>query len=408
MRHLLIVVLLLVSLSIVFSVQAMTLEDAEKIFLEINLELRAKEAELGKYDAAVVGAGLLPNPSFKYNIESVENGKRETEEIYSVSQPVDIVRKRGLRKDVARKKRDAERFLYEQEKLNGLAELRKTYYRILYLTEDQKSVEGILDTFTDVRQKTEERLRAGDIAEVELLKISNESSRLVRLLDSLKAEIVAEKRKLATMLNMEMEDIQLNGYFTPSTHGYSRDELVAKALDNSNDIKAAGAELDAAADSVTLSRKEALSPIEIEAGYKRLTGGFNGFALGFSIPLPLFNKNQGGTASAKAELEADRLKLEQLKRRTADEISAQTERAAFINKRLGQLSSQLKIADEITRSVRTAYDEGEIALIELFDAVRSERELLMEYNGTVYEYWATLFELEKITGIKLAGGGGAK
>jgi outer membrane protein, heavy metal efflux system len=406
MRYLLYGVLLLALFSTVSSIQAMTLEDAEKIFIENNLELRAKEAELGRYDAAVVGAGLMPNPSFKYNIESVENGKRETEEIYSISQPVDIVGKRGLRKNVASKIRDAERFSYEQEKLNGLAELRKTYYRILYLTEDEKSVKRILDTFMDVRQKTEERLRAGDIAEVELLKISNESKRLIRLLDSLRAEIAAVKRKLATMLNMEMGDIEVTGDFTPSIYGYSQHELVAKALDNSNDIKAAGAELDAAADSVTLSKREVVSPIEIEAGYKRLTGGFNGFALGISIPLPLFNKNQGGIASAKAELEADRLKLEQLKRRTANEISEQTDRAAFLDNRLAHLSEQLETADEITRSVRTAYDEGELSLIELFDAVRSERELLMEYNETVYDYWATLFELEKITGIKLRGSGG--
>jgi len=403
MRYLLIGVLLLVSFSTVFSVQAITLEDAEKIFLENNLELKAKKADIGKYDAAVLEAGLLPNPVFKYNIESVENGRRETEEIYSVSQPVDIVRKRGLRKDLALKKRDAEQLHYEQDARNALAELKKTYYRVLYLTENQEAVKGIYDAFSDLRQKTEERLKAGDVAEVELLKLAGESNRFLRALENLKAEIDIEKRKLALMLNIGMEEIALQESFTPAA-GYTQGDLISKALEKRADIQAASARLDAAGHALALSRKEAVSPIEIEAGYKRLTGGFNGFAFGVSIPFPLFNKNQGGIAAAKAELEADRLRLEQIKKKTANEVAEQTARAEFIDSRLSHLTSQLKTAEEITISIRTAYDEGEVSLIELLDAVRSRRELLMEYNETVYDYWATLFELEKTTGMKLAGG----
>ncbi|MFZ5995905.1 MAG: TolC family protein [Nitrospirota bacterium] len=408
MRYLIIGFLLLFSVPAVFAAQGMSLEDAEKLFLENNLELKAKKAELGKYDAGMAEAGLLPNPSFNYNIESVENGERETEEVYTISQPIDIVRKRGLRTDVARKKRDARYLLYEQETLNALAELKQTYYRILYLKENETSLKGILDTFSDVRQKTEERLKAGDVAEVELLKLSNEGKRFSRALESLKAEISAETRKLAVMLNISMDDVALKDSLVPAPFGYSRDELTARAMEKRGDIKAASAQIDAAGAALTLSKKDAVSPIEIEAGYKRRTGGFNGFAFGVSIPLPLFNRNQGGITAAKAELEAERINLEQLKKKAASEVATHADRATFNAHRVAQLSEQLTTANEITNSIRIAYDEGEASLIELLDAVRSERELLMEHNEAVYDYWTTLFELEKATGMKLTKGGGAQ
>ncbi|MBZ0155666.1 MAG: TolC family protein [Alphaproteobacteria bacterium] len=408
MRYLVIGFLLLFPVPAAFAAQGMSLEDAEKLFLENNLELKAKKVELGEYDAGVIEAGLLSNPSFNYNIESVENGERETEEVYSISQPIDIVRKRGLRTDVARKKRDARRLLYEQDTLNALAELKQTYYRILYLKENETSLKGILDTFSDVRQKTEARLKAGDVAEVELLKLSNEGKRFSRTLESLKAELGAETGKLAVMLNISMRDIALKDSLAPPPLGYSRDELVAKAMEKRGDIKAASAQIDAAGNALALSKKEAISPIEIEAGYKRRTGGFNGLAFSVSIPLPLFNRNQGGIAAAKAELETERLNLEQLIKKAAHEVATRADRAAFIADRVTQLSEQLKTANEITNSIRTAYDEGEASLIELLDAVRSERELLMEHNESMYDYWRTLFELEKATGMKLTKSGVAQ
>ncbi|MEW5744210.1 MAG: TolC family protein [Nitrospirota bacterium] len=408
MRYLIIGFLMLLSVPAAFAAQGMSLEDAEKLFLENNLELKAHKAELGKYDAGVIEAGLLPNPSFNYSLESVENGDRETEEVYSISQPVDIVRKRGLRTDVARKRRDARHLLFEQETLNALTELKQTYYRILYLRENETSLKGILDTFSDVRQKTEERLKAGDVAEVELLRLSNESKRFLRALERLTSEINAETGKLALMLNISMGDIVLKDSLAPAPLGYSRDELIAKAMEKRGDVRAASAQIDAAGNALTLSKREAVGPVEVAAGYKRRTGGFNGFAFGVSVPLPFFNRNQGGIAAAKAELEAERLNLEQLKKKAASEVATRADRAAFNADRVAQLSGQLTTANEITNSIRAAYDEGEASLIELLDAVRSERELLMERNEAVYDYWTTLFELEKATGMKLTKSGGAQ
>lgn len=408
MRYIVMALLLSLSAPAAYAAPGMSLENAERLFLENNLALKAGKAELGRYDAGVVEAGLLPNPVFNYAVESVENGERETEEVYSISQSVDIVRKRGLRGDIARKKREAQRLLYEQELLNAVAELKQTYYRILYLRENGASLKGILATFEEVRQRTEARLTAGDVAEVELLKLSQESKKFSRTLENLNAELRAETRKLAVMLNMGLDDIALQEPPAPPPLGYSQDDLVARALERRGDLKAAAARIDAAGSAFALSKKEAVGPIEVEAGYKRRTGGFNGFVFGVSVPLPLFNRNQGGIAAAKAELETERLNQEQLKTKAASEVATNAERAAFAAHRVADLDGQLAAAHEITAGIRAAYDEGEASLIELLDAVRSEGELLRERTESVYNYWALLFELEKATGINLTKNGGAQ
>jgi cobalt-zinc-cadmium efflux system outer membrane protein len=173
-------------------------------------------------------------------------------------------------------------------------------------------------------------------------------------------------------------------------------------------IKAASALVDAANTSLKLSKKEAVMPVDIEAGYKKRTGGFNGFVFGISIPLPLFNRNQDAIASAAAELEAEKVREELIKKRLLNKINLLLDRMTSLSARIADTSKQVKNAREITNIVALLYEEGEASLIEMLDAVRAEAELSMENNNLIYEYMTTMFEMEKTTGVNLIKNGGIK
>lgn len=405
MRYFAMLFFLLIPMSSAFG-EVLSIEEAERIFLENNLELKIKKSELGRYDAEVIGAGVIPNPSVKYGIDSVKNGGRETEETFAISQRINIVSKRGLRISSAEKKRDAQYLLYEQDTLSSLSQLKQGYYRALLLRENSRAMKDILNIFVDVENKTGERFRAGDISEAQYIKISAERRKFASALEGILSELRTETMRLGALLNMDETDIIFKDVFYHNPIALSLNELKTLTIKNRADIKAQSLFVNAAETELSLSKRERIMPIEIEAGYKKRTGGFEGFVFGVSVPIPLFDRNQSGIASANAGLRSEQLKEEQIRKTAISEIRNLFEKLTALNARIMNLSEQLKMSREITMIVRVTYEEGEATVIEMLDAFRSEAEVSMEYNNSLYNYRALLFEMERAAGINFTKGGG--
>lgn len=407
MRYFVMLFFLLIPMSSAFA-EVLSIEDAERIFLENNLELKIKKSELGRYDAEVIGAGVIPNPSVKYGIDSVRNGGRETEETFTISQRINIVSKRGLRISSAEKRRDAQYLLYEQDVLISLSQLKQVYYRALLLRENSRGMKDILNFFVDIENKTGERFRAGDISEAQYIKISAERMKFSSALEGILSELRTETMRLANLLNMDETDIIFKDALYHNPIALSLNELEALAIKKRIDIKAQSLFVNAAESELSLSMRERIMPIEIEAGYKKRSGGFEGFVFGVSIPIPLFDRNQSGIASANAGLRSEKLKEEQIRKAAISEIRHLFEKLTALNVRIMDLSEQLKMVREIARIVRISYEEGEAAIMEILDAFRSETEVSMEYNNALYNYRALLFEMERAAGTNLTKSGGNK
>jgi len=405
MRFVIITLFLLVSAYPAVADTVLSVEEAEKIFIDNNLDIKSRMIELQKSDASILDAKVLPNPAVRYSIESVKNSTRETEETYSVIQNVDISGKRGRKIEAASMNKEARMFFLEHEISGLLAQMKQSYFKVLLLKENEKALSEIAGFFSDVERKTEARVSVGDASEADLMKLAGEKNKIVRGLEALRTDLKSEKRKLALLLNVEPTDFDVSGEFA-----YRHLNLGIEGLGQQNrpDIKGQGKIVEASKVALSASKKEAIPSIDLEAGYKKRSGGFNGFIFGVSIPLPLFNRNQGGIARAQIELAQEKVVFEALKKNTTYELNLLFERIASLQVRIADLSSQIETARELTRIAGIAYEEGETTLLELLDATRSEKELVVENNTAVYDYWAARFELEKAIGTKATPMGGTK
>lgn len=408
MIHCLALVMCIITASAAQAEMALTLGEAERVFLENNLELQLKRADLPRHDADALRAGLLPNPSFNYSVESVQNGDRDTEQIYSLSMPIDFLWTGGLKRETLQKKRNARQLSYEQERADALFLLRQTFYRTLLLKAHEGTLHGMIGMFSEIETRARERLKAGDISEIDVLKFSAERGKLLRYLSSVLTEAAAERRKLAYMLNVDARELSCTGALAFNPLLLTREDVLADAVTMRPDVKAAEAAADSSRAGLSLAKREVISPVEIEAGYKTVTGGFKGYTFAFSVPFPLFNRNQGGIASARAELTASALTHEIAKRAALHEASTLFDKVSFLQTRIEELAGNLETLREVTSITRFAYDEGEASPLDLLDAIRSERELVMEYQSILYEHMTAVADLERASGKTLTGRGGAK
>ncbi|HEY3275824.1 MAG TPA: TolC family protein [Syntrophorhabdaceae bacterium] len=398
--------LLLMSLQPAFAGYVLSVEDAESLLAQNSIELKAEKEDLKKSDADVVGARLLPNPEVKYFLATDGSGPNNKESTYSVIQPMDLAGKRGKRIETTEKRRDAGRLFFDYKVLALRSQMKQAYYRILLLQANERAVAGIVETSHEVERKTTSRVDSGDASEVELMRIGSERKKLARLLDNLTIEIGVERKRLALMLNLSDPDFVLVDEFRYQPLPGNVKDIAEGALESRVDVRAQAKVVDAAGSSLSLAKREAIPSVGIEAGYRRWVGGSDGFVLGLAIPLPLFDRGQGKIASAYAEREKQRLNYELLKKYAGNEIGVLLSRITHYQGRIADMAGQLHTAKEMTKISRTAYEEGETNLLELLDSVRSEKDLVMEYNSAVYEYWASVFELERATGSRLTNGGG--
>jgi cobalt-zinc-cadmium efflux system outer membrane protein len=122
-----------------------------------------------------------------------------------------------------------------------------------------------------------------------------------------------------------------------------------------------------------LARRERL-PVPALSGGTQTTRDVNGTSafVGFSIPLPFFDHNQGAVAKATAQIDAADLLIQA----GLGEARAEIERAATVLKKRREALQALEgaVSDRIPtlrRMAEDAYREGSADILELLDANRS-------------------------------------
>lgn len=146
-------------------------------------------------------------------------------------------------------------------------------------------------------------------------------------------------------------------------------------------IAAAREDVSAATSSVSVERRSAIGSPSLMGGFETRDPSEKGVlpTFGFTIPLPLFNRNQGGIATARAELQRARAQLAFTRVEYQAELShAQRERSAAYARAARDLTL-LAIANRVAQMSVTAYKAGAMSLPNVFEAQRNARDILRQY-----------------------------
>lgn len=143
-------------------------------------------------------------------------------------------------------------------------------------------------------------------------------------------------------------------------------------------VEAAQADRTAAEARVRSARAEAFPDVKVSAGVRRYDNlGGSALVAGVSLPLPLFDRNRGGVAAARAELTGAEAKLRQAELDLAADRRAAGAEAASANAQLAAALAGEKAATEAYRLARIGYQAGRVPLIE----VAAARRALVEAQG---------------------------
>ncbi len=282
-------------------------------------------------------------------------------------------------------------------------EIREIYARVVL---DKKELELKQSNLKSMRQffsNVQLRYESGQAlknhlqrAKIELLKSES---------DYLKAEndLNVDKARMNLVLGRTKEIVfDIKDEFKEETLESNLDELIEIALTKRPDVKMEEAELDSKIKNV---RKEQLNRLpSYSLGFQKTNEDYEkDYAAVVEVSIPFWNLNQGEIKKAKAEREAQKVKVAALKNEVDFEVYASYQDVQLALKQVDLFKESLKEANEMFRLAGLRYREGEIDFLNYLDQVKASMDSRMQYYQGLYQLSQNISVLEKSIYSSLRG-----
>ncbi len=314
---------------------AMTIADLERMALESNPTLTQAAANVREAEGRRLQSGLYPNPTIGYVGEEVRGGSlRGGQQGFFIRQDIVLGGKLGLNRRIFEYEKSQAEVEAEEQRLRVLTNVRLSYIRVL-------AAQQTLDLQRNLNRLTQE---AAQIS-VLLANVGQADAP-----DVLAAEVEAQQtelgvftaeqdqrrvwRQLAAVLGRpELPLARLDGDLEVAA-AVDPGELVEKMASESPAVRIAELGVLRAQAALARARREPIPDLQFRGGLQQdralseFTGkpvGLQGFAE-VGVRIPIFNRNQGNVAAARADVERARQEVVRVKlvlrERAADFVQA--------------------------------------------------------------------------------------
>jgi cobalt-zinc-cadmium efflux system outer membrane protein len=388
----------------------LTIEQAIDEALENNLGLLAERANLSIAEASTITAGLRPNPVLSFSTDSMNTkaiNLGPPEIALRIDVPIETADKRQRRLEAA----GYNRAIAEIQLLDAIRKVKLDVYQaglnfLQAKAQLQLALSGLklLEEFVDVNVS---RVRAGSISVLELTRSRVAMLQFRSTVKRAELELATARTKLQNLLGRKLlsDKFEVVGALKeplriPSLDAPSLTEL---ALTTRPDVKAL--ERQVARSQAELKLQLALGKVDYTIGteYRRQSfnhhNGANMVGLFFSVPIPLFSRNQGEIARVSAEQEQLRRQLEARKAEIAMEVRTAHEEFRSARALVESIENDvIALAEQARNGAAYAYRIGAATLIDFLDPQRAFNESMQSYLEAQVAYRRAMTQLNASVG----------
>jgi len=363
---------------------------------DIAVVMRGREVE----SAQKLQAASRPNPTFSGQVQDLRSQNRVS--TIAISQQIETAGKRDKRMAAA----SAAFEMADTDIMIAQAEISaKTYaafYQVLAAQEAQKLSLELLEIATSSKDKTTKKVLAGQISPVEETKAKVAEAGLKIDLANANQQLALAKQRLASLWakGYDQADYFVIGELENLKALPTLTDLMSQLVDSPRLKKA----------SLAILEKQALSNIEqskqtpdvtVSLGAQRNEelGGITQAMIGLSIPIPVFDKNQGNLLSAKVR------EYQSIDEKTALENQLQTELQDAYSRRQVQVEASNMYKQDILQGAQSAYDAarkgfefGKFSFLEVLDAQRTLFQAKMQFIQTLTMAHLAEADIQRILG----------
>ncbi|WP_342624399.1 TolC family protein [Pseudomonas alkylphenolica] len=376
----------------------LTLDNALRTAQANNPELAVARWGIDIAEGERRQAGVLPNPELSWEVEDTRNGSQTT--TVSVSQMFELGGKRGARLGVAG--RDSELAGLELERQgNALrAEVIGAFEAAVQAQQGLQLAEQSLRLSERALQVVQGRVKAGSASPVEATRAQVQLSEVRLELGRAEQALTVAYQQLAAATGAPMAEfsrVESVGKQEPDVP--SRTQLLER-LEQTPDMRLARTQIDQTDAALKLARTQRIPDLTVsvgsqydEAERERVN------VVGLSLPIPLFDRNQGNilAAARRADQARDQRNGAELRLRS-EVIQALTQWSTAAQEVQDFDRSILPSAQQAVDAATRGFERGKFAFLDVLDAQRTLVAARLQYLQAQAQRSEARVRLERIFG----------
>ncbi len=388
---------------------SISLTDAVSRAIAQHPSLAVFDADTRLAEAKTISALMPPNPELETEAEDVLgtgelDGFQSAVYTVGISQLIETAGKRKLRGEVARAGETEQELQYETAKREVIAETGRRYIAVLAAQNEEANAEADYsianEAFLAIQQQIEEG-RGSAIQSGQALLGRNEA-KFGREAASRRAALA--RQQLSAMWGKAKPDFSsVTGKLSaPAGSLPDVDTLVARSADHPA-VAMAKAGVTAADIQLTLEERKKVPDLTVGVGFRNEAAiDDNAVVFRMSLPLPLFQRNEGGIAEAEAGIAKSEALVAEARMTIEMQIAEAHTRLLMARSQYELVAGEmLPAAAENYEAVSEGFKLGRISYLELLEARRTLNTVRRQRIETLSQYHSARIDLEAISGASL-------
>lgn len=389
---------------VIHRTELLTIENAIERALEYTPRLQSAASRMDAAQGAQLQASLLPNPELAFEAENFSGnddfgGTNSAEYTLSLNQKIELGGKRGARKQVAQASYAVAQEGLSIERLNIIKDVHIAYVNVLA---NMQSVELAIEQeqlAKDILANVSKRVQSAAESEIQQSKAEVTVANSLILREQTNRQLQITRHSLAKLWGESSIEESLNNQYLFQLDEPKTYEVYLERLDELPDVQQfihQKSQMDSLFD---LAKTETIVDPVVSIGVRRFEeGSDNAFLVGVSVPLQIFNKNQGNIAKAQAEslqAQSDAQQFE-LNLKQALFENWQTWKTSFME--AAHMKTKLiPAAEQSFHLAQSAYNRGRFTYLEVLDAQRTLIEAQNQYLSTLRNYHTARINVKRLT-----------
>jgi outer membrane protein, heavy metal efflux system len=376
-----------------YAQKTLTWEDAKRVLLSSNPNIGSGQIAVDESRAEEVTAFLRPNPSLSMSVDQLNpftgspyQPLTNTLPLFSFSYLHERQHKRELRLESARQGTAIATSQLADQERNLLFDLRNSFVLVL----QQKAVVNVtrenLQYYDQVLQVSRDRLQVGDIAQVDLDRLELQRVQFEADFQTALVSLRNAKIQLLAMLNdrTAVETFDVAGHFeAPDVH-LTEGEFEQMAFEGRPDFRGARQAVEKAKTDSLLAVANGSTDPTFEIDFARDPPIPAFFGVSATIPLRIFDRNQGEKTRTRLDIERQRRLVEAVRAQVISDVGSAYATLQSTLLLLRPYKTQyLQQAARVRETISFSYRKGGASLLDFLQAQQEFRNIQLNYLNLV-------------------------
>ena len=376
----------------------LTLDQALQTAFARNPDLAAAQWEIGIAEGDRQQAGLIPNPEVSWEAEDTRRDSRTT--TVMLSQPIELGGKRGARIDVASRAQDAAG-IELQRKRNALrADVIQAFTSAQTAQQRLQLSRQSLQLAEHGLRVALGRIEAGKSSPVEGTRAQVQRSEVRLELSRAERDQANAYQQLAQVMGAPIPTSTTVQTATQSMPAVPPPTRLLERLNETAELRLATLQIDQREASLGLEKAQRIPDLTVSIGsqYSELERERVN-VVGLSMPIPLFNRNQGNVLAAARRTDQARDLRNATELRLRSEIQTTLEQWQTANGEVQAFNQTiLPAAQRAVDSATRGFEMGKFGFLDVLDAQRTLISARTQYLQAVAEATDARVRIERIFG----------